>query len=217
MVEVHTLHKAPYATPLPSIPKSFQLLHPSIHHTPPSFIHPSTTHLLLPKRAALRQPRLPSRRLTQHLRAPRTHHHSLGVREDGRDGEAPGALDVHEVGSRGGNESLWRLDPGGEGGNGQHARPETFKPRTHLELVLARFGGGRGIEEIDGENLRGGRDVSFEQGDSGGVRRCRVRRGVGWETGLRTILAGRLGVGVWRFGEFASCEGFAERRRWGRR
>jgi len=49
------------------------------------------------------------------------------VREDGGDGEASGALDVHEEGARAGDK--------------------------HLQLVLAGLGLRGGVEEIDCENL----------------------------------------------------------------
>jgi hypothetical protein len=49
------------------------------------------------------------------------------VREDGCDGEAAGALYVHEEGARARDESL--------------------------ELVLARFGGRGRVEKVDCENL----------------------------------------------------------------
>jgi len=48
------------------------------------------------------------------------------VREDGGDGEASGALDVHEEGARAGDK--------------------------HLQLVLAGLGLRGGVEEIDCEN-----------------------------------------------------------------
>ena len=56
----------------------------------------SPCRLFLAERAPLREPRLAARRLAQHLRATGAHDDGLGVREDGRDGEAAGALDVHE-------------------------------------------------------------------------------------------------------------------------
>ena len=65
-------------------------------------------YLLPPERAALRQPRLATRRLAQHGRAAAADDDGLGVREDGRDGEAAGAFDVHEEGARGGHEGLAR-------------------------------------------------------------------------------------------------------------
>lgn len=82
-------------------------------------------HLLPPERAPLRQPRLTARRLAQHGRATAADDDGLGVRKDGRDGEAAGTLDVHEEGARGGHEGLglwvgdmsaigWIFD-GGEG------------------------------------------------------------------------------------------------------
>jgi hypothetical protein len=49
------------------------------------------------------------------------------VREDGGDGEAAGALDVHEEGAGGGHKGL--------------------------ELVLLGLGGRGGVEEINGEHL----------------------------------------------------------------
>lgn len=98
----------------------------------PAFCPPLLTFrlaLLPPKTTPLGQPRLASRRLAQHLRAPGAHDHRLRVAEDGCDGEAAGALDVHEEAAR--------------------ARHEGF------ELVLFGFGGGAGVQEIDGEDLSG--------------------------------------------------------------
>lgn len=63
-------------------------------------------NLLPPERAPLRQSRLAARRLAQHGRAAAADDDGLGVREDSRDGEAAGALDVHEEGARGGHEGL---------------------------------------------------------------------------------------------------------------
>jgi len=62
--------------------------------------------LLPPERAAFRQPSLSSRRLAQDRRAAAADDDRLRVREDGRDREAAGALDVHEEGARGGHEGL---------------------------------------------------------------------------------------------------------------
>ncbi len=70
--------------------------------TPP----PPKSHLLPPKRAPLCESRLAARRLAQHLRAPGADDDGLRVREDGRDGEAAGALDVHEEGAGAGYEGL---------------------------------------------------------------------------------------------------------------
>ncbi len=66
----------------------------------------SATHLLPPERAPLCEPRLAASGLAQHLRAAGADDDGLGVREDGRDGEAAGALDVHEEGAWAGDESL---------------------------------------------------------------------------------------------------------------
>lgn len=63
-------------------------------------------YLLPPKRAPLRQSRLPTSRLAQHGRAAAADDDGLGVREDGRDCEAAGALDVHEEGAGGWYEGL---------------------------------------------------------------------------------------------------------------
>jgi len=57
------------------------------------------------------------------------------VREDGGDGEASGALDVHEEGARAGDK--------------------------HLQLVLAGLGLRGGVEEIDCENLQGTQSVNL--------------------------------------------------------
>jgi len=55
------------------------------------------------------------------------------VREDGSDGEATGALDVHEEGAGAGDK--------------------------HLQLVLTGLGLRGGVEEIDCENLKGTQSV----------------------------------------------------------
>ena len=53
--------------------------------------------LLAPETAALRQPRLPAGRRAEDRGAPLAGDGGLGVREDGGDGVAAGALHVHEV------------------------------------------------------------------------------------------------------------------------
>ena len=60
------------------------------------------TPLLPPERAALGETGLATGRLAQHRRAALADDDGLGVGEDGGDGEAAGALDVHEerAGSR---------------------------------------------------------------------------------------------------------------------
>lgn len=56
-------------------------------------------HLLPAERTALRQTSLATRGLAQDGGAALADNDGLGVREDGGDGEAAGALDVHEEGS----------------------------------------------------------------------------------------------------------------------
>jgi len=87
---------------------------------------PGHEDLRLPtERATLSQPSLASCRLAQHRLARTANDDCLGMGEHGGDGEAPWALDIHEV-------RVWRLH-------------ET------LQLVPALLGGGRGVEEIDGK------------------------------------------------------------------
>ena len=62
--------------------------------------------LLSPERAALCEPSLATGGLAQDLRAALADDDCLCVREDGGDGEAAGALHVHEEGARGGHEGL---------------------------------------------------------------------------------------------------------------
>lgn len=107
---------------------------PPIHPFSPRPLFPppfnTSPDLLPPKRTPLRQPRLPTRRLAQHGRAAAADDDGLRVREDGRDGEAAGAFDVHEEGARGRDEGL--------------------------ELVLPRLGSWSWIEKVDCENHLGG-------------------------------------------------------------
>jgi len=70
------------------------------------------------------------------------------VREDGRDGEAAGALDVHEEGAGAGYEGLL----GGLSGHGGAGVMRCVM--LYLQLVLAGLGLRGRVEEIDGENLR---------------------------------------------------------------
>lgn len=97
------------------------------HHPPdPASPLPSVARwcsLLPPERAALCQPRLTTGGLAQDLGAAGADDDGLGVGEDGGDGEAAGALDVHEEGARAGDEglqrsgvkSVWMLCTGNEG------------------------------------------------------------------------------------------------------
>ena len=62
--------------------------------------------LLSPEGAALCEPRLATGRLAEDLRAAGADDDGLCVREDGGDGEAARALDVHEEGAWAGDERL---------------------------------------------------------------------------------------------------------------
>ena len=68
------------------------------------------------------------------------------MREDGGDGEAAGALDVHEEGAGGWDEGLWRLlvcvDLAVKCGG-----------KSYLQLVLSGLSLRRWVEEVDCENL----------------------------------------------------------------
>ena len=64
------------------------------------------THLLSPERATLSEAGLATSRLAKHVGAALADDDGLGVRENGRDREATGALDVHEEGAGGGNQGL---------------------------------------------------------------------------------------------------------------
>lgn len=64
--------------------------------------------LLSPERAALGQSGLATGRLAEDGRAAGTDDNGLCVREDGGDGEAAGALDVHEEGAGSGDKVLER-------------------------------------------------------------------------------------------------------------
>lgn len=66
------------------------------------------SHLLSPERAALGQTSLTTGGLTENGRATGADDNGLGVREDGGDGEAAGALDVHEERARLGHKGLLR-------------------------------------------------------------------------------------------------------------
>jgi len=86
--------------------------------------------LLSPERAALGETGLATGGLAEDLRAAGADDDGLCVREDGGDGEAAGALDVHE-------EGAWAWD-------------------ESLQLVLAGLSLRRWVEEVDGENHVGG-------------------------------------------------------------
>jgi hypothetical protein len=69
--------------------------------------HHHRRRLLPPERAALGKTGLATGGLAQDLRAAGADDDGLCVREDGGDGEAAGALDVHEERAWAGDESLW--------------------------------------------------------------------------------------------------------------
>ena len=64
------------------------------------------SRLLSPERAALGETGLATGGLAEDLRASGADDDGLCVREDGGDGEAAGALDVHEEGAGSGDEGL---------------------------------------------------------------------------------------------------------------
>lgn len=96
---------------------------------------PPRSSLLPSERAALGQPSLTTGGLAEDGGASLADDDGLGVREDGGDGEAAGALDVHEEGSRGGDEGL--------------------------ELVLLGLAGRGRVQKINGENLGGGESAKL--------------------------------------------------------
>ena len=65
-----------------------------------------TNRLLPPERAALGESGLATSGLAKYLGAAGANDDGLGVGKDGGDGEAAGALDVHEEGARAGDEGL---------------------------------------------------------------------------------------------------------------
>ena len=69
------------------------------HPVYPTHLLSAVAHLLSPERAALCESSLATSRLAQDLRAAGADNDGLCVREDGRDSEAAGTLDVHEEGS----------------------------------------------------------------------------------------------------------------------
>lgn len=74
-----------------------------------SFSFGSTRRLLSAERAALGQAGLTTGGLAKDLGAAGADNDGLGVREDGGDGEATRALDVHEEGARAGDKHLLRV------------------------------------------------------------------------------------------------------------
>ncbi len=79
---------------------------------------PRANRLLPPERAALREPGLATGRLAEDGRAALADDDGLGVGENGGDGEAAGALDVHEEGAgrrHKGLQAVSIIDPGTDG------------------------------------------------------------------------------------------------------
>jgi hypothetical protein len=74
--------------------------------------------LLSTERAALGESGLATGGLAQDGGAALADDDGLGVREDGGDGEAAGALDVHEEGAGGGHKGLFRSCQSSVSGNG---------------------------------------------------------------------------------------------------
>lgn len=93
---------------------------------PPPLVHYSGTSLLPAERAALSETGLATGGLAQDGGASLADNDGLGVREDGGDGEASGALDVHE--ERAGSRD------------------------QSLELVLLGLSGRSRVEKINSEN-----------------------------------------------------------------
>lgn len=113
------------------------------------------TCLLSSEGAALGQTGLSTRRLAEDGRAAGTDDNRLRMREDGGDGEAAGALDIHEEGSGSGDEGLRGIRSAGflvDGG------PCIMV--AYLELVLASLSGCGRVEEINCENLNRQNHVS---------------------------------------------------------
>jgi hypothetical protein len=103
-----------------------QIRDDTISHEYPRKENCAASSLLPAERAALSQTGLATGGLAQDGGASLADDDGLGVREDGGDGEAAGALDVHEEGSGSGHKGL--------------------------ELVLLRLGGGRRVEEVNSQN-----------------------------------------------------------------
>ena len=121
----------------------------TVHHSSRSIIVASS--LLSAERAALGKTGLATGGLAEDLGAAGADNDGLGVREDGGDGEAAGALDVHEEGAGTGHKGLsgvyvrgcdsgWRFGGGGV--------------CVYLELVLAGLVLRARVEKVDGENLQ---------------------------------------------------------------
>jgi len=121
----------------------------TFHHSSRSIIVASA--LLPAERAALGKTGLTTGGLAEDLGAAGADNDGLGVREDGGDGEAAGALDVHEEGAGTGHKGLSGVcvrgcDSGWRSGDGGVC--------IYLELVLAGLVLRARVEKVDGENLQ---------------------------------------------------------------
>ena len=118
----------------------------NINHSKNAFATEQARRLLPAERAALGQTGLATGGLAEHGRAAGADDDGLGVGEDGGDGEAAGALDVHEEGSRSWDEVLEKVNVSSK------ARFIVITVPPYLQLVLTRFGRRRRVEEIDSED-----------------------------------------------------------------
>lgn len=119
----------------------------SINLNPESFRFGLTSRLLPPERAALGESGLATGWLAKDLRATGADDDGLCVGEDGGDGEAAGALDVHE-------EGAWAWDEGLHQVMSERVKKVGLYVCTHLQLVLASLSGWAWVEEVDCENLQ---------------------------------------------------------------
>jgi hypothetical protein len=113
-----------------------QIRDDTISHEYPRKENCAASSLLPAERAALSQTGLATGGLAQDGGASLADDDGLGVREDGGDGEAAGALDVHEEGAGTGHKGL--------------------------ELVLAGLVLRARVEKVDGENHIGGFLISID-------------------------------------------------------
>lgn len=101
--------------------------------------------LLSAERAALGEAGLASGGLAEDGGAAGADDDGLGVGEDGGDGEAAGALDIHEEGTGGRHKGLVI--------GSVLAEVDRLIDCSYLQLVLASLGLRRRVEEVDRENL----------------------------------------------------------------
>lgn len=107
--------------------------------------------LLSPEGAALGQSGLATGRLAEDCRAAGADDYRLCVGEDGGDGEAAGALHIHEERSGSRDEGLSGIGSAFAG----FPRSKWFDlmADSYLELVLASLSRGGRVEEVNCENL----------------------------------------------------------------